>query len=113
MKSRVEEAIELGRAGRKSAHGGWISRGLGEEKDMDQNLATGQAEGNRWERSAGRRDMAKDAQGAGNSGGQGKGRARWIARVEKKKNKGGDGRVEKCWRPGQHTRGRGRDQELE
>ena len=61
MKSRVEDAIEVGRVGRKSAHGGWISRGLGEGKNGDQNLATGRAEGNRWDRSEGRKDMAKDA----------------------------------------------------
>ena len=50
LKSRVEDAIEVGRAGRKSAHGGWISRGLGSRglgkgKDRDQNLSTGKTEG--------------------------------------------------------------------
>ena len=29
------------RAGRKSAHGGWVSRGLGKGNDRDQNMAMG------------------------------------------------------------------------
>ena len=63
MKSGVEDVIEVGMVRRKSAHGGWVSRGLGKGKDRDQNLATGQAEGSRWDRSEGRKDMAKEARG--------------------------------------------------
>ena len=29
-----------GTEGRRKAHGGWISRGLGKEKDRDQKMAT-------------------------------------------------------------------------
>ena len=47
----VEDAIEVRRAGRKSAHGGWIGRGLGKGKDRNQNLVTVNSEGNRWDRS--------------------------------------------------------------
>ena len=95
MKSRVEDVIEVGRAGRKSAHGGWISRGLGNGKGRDQDAAdgTGQRVGRTWRRK----------HGAGHFGGQGKGRVRWIARVGKKKKKGTYGKVERCWRPGPHT----------
>ena len=51
------------RAGRKSAHGEWISRRLGKGKDRDQNMATGKAEvGRQIGRSEGRKGMAKGAQ---------------------------------------------------
>ena len=39
----MEDEIE-GKESRKKAHGGWISRGLGKEKDRDQNMAIGKAE---------------------------------------------------------------------
>ena len=63
LKSSVEDAIEVGRTGGKTAHVGRIRRGLGKRKNRDQNLATGKAEGSRWDRSEGRKDMAKEARG--------------------------------------------------
>ena len=63
MKSRVEDTIEVRRAGRNSVHGGWVGRGLGKGKDRYQNLVTVKTEGSRWDRPEGRKDMAREARG--------------------------------------------------
>ena len=47
--------------GRKSAHGGRISRGIGKGTDKGQSMAADEAEGNRWGRSEGRKGMAEGA----------------------------------------------------
>ena len=61
MKSRMADAIEVGRTGRKLMVDGLA--GLGKRKNRDQNLATDKVEGNRWNRSEGRKGMAKEARG--------------------------------------------------
>ena len=50
LEGRLEYEIEGREDRRKSAHGGWINRGLGKGEDRDQNAAPVRAEGDRTDR---------------------------------------------------------------
>ena len=74
------------RAGRKSARGGWISRGLGKGNDRYQNMATGKAEvGQQIGQVRGLEVHGEGSTRAGQSGGHG--RVRWIAEEGGKQNR--------------------------